>query len=71
MVISTNAVEITYILSCRCQSQEEMMQSNPYEQRASLTRQTGSNSRWSGMVNTSLVTIAFVFVIAVTFGLLG
>jgi hypothetical protein len=48
-----------------------MMQSNPYEQRASLTRQTGSNSRWSGLVNTSLVTIAFVFVIAVTFGLLG
>lgn len=71
MVISTNQVEIRYILTCRCQSQEEMMRSNPYEQRTSSTRHVGGNSRWSALINTSLVTIAFIFVVAVTFGLLG
>tara|TARA_R110000765_G_scaffold330780_1_gene421543 strand:+ start:282 stop:428 length:147 start_codon:yes stop_codon:yes gene_type:complete len=48
-----------------------MMRSNPYEQRTSSTRHVGGNSRWSALINTSLVTIAFIFVVAVTFGLLG
>ncbi|MDY6960747.1 MAG: hypothetical protein SV862_02460 [Pseudomonadota bacterium] len=47
------------------------MRSNPYEQRTSYTRHVGGNSRWSALINTSLVTIAFIFVVAVTFGLLG
>lgn len=70
MVISTNAVEITYILSSRCQSQEEMMRVTPYQQRPSYGRSAVA-SRWTVLLNILLVTVAFVFVGAITFGLLG
>ena len=46
------------------------MQITPYQQRPSSSRPAIAG-RWTVLINTVLVTVAFVFVGAITLGLLG